>query len=104
LFNFNPIEVYNKLIQAYDVRSTFVHGGTIEPEVKKGLQKMARTTAEYARVSLLVFFTLKGQVEKEKLISTVDHSLFDAKAAEKLKSWLSSTEWRQTMSAEWVSP
>ena len=88
LFDFTPLEVYNTLIQAYDIRSTFIHGSQIKPEEHRNAAKLAEKTLEYARVSLLVFLQLKQLIDKEKFISKIDNSLLDEGAHSKLKGFV----------------
>ena len=88
VFEFRPLEVYNVLIQAYDIRSTFIHGSQIESEERKNAAKIAEKILQYARVSLLIFFQLKHLVDKEELISKIDNSLLEERAYSKLKEFL----------------
>ena len=84
-FKLKPIEVYNVLSQAYDIRSTFIHGSQIKSEDRNNAVKIAKKILEYARLSLLIFFQLKPLADKEKLISRIDNSLLDEQANSKLK-------------------
>jgi len=88
VFKFMPLEVYNVLIQAYEIRSTFIHGSQIESEIRKNAHKIAEKTLEYARMSLLIFFQLKHLVDKEKLIGRIDNSILEEQAYSKLKKLL----------------
>lgn len=85
LFGFAPLEVYRTLIQAYDVRSTYIHGSQIKPEERKNLPRIAEKTLEYARVSILIFLQLKPLIDKEKFIAKIDNSLLDEEAYSKIK-------------------
>lgn len=85
LFDFTPLEVYRTLIQAYDVRSTYIHGSQIKPEERKNLPRIAEKTLEYARVSILIFLQLKPLIDKEKFIAKIDNSILDEEAYSKLK-------------------
>jgi hypothetical protein len=85
LFEFMPLEVYNNLNRAYDVRSTFIHGSLIEEERRKDAGQLAEKTLNYARVSLLLFLQLKKSIDKDSLITKIDNSLLDANAHSKLE-------------------
>lgn len=85
LFGFPPLEVYNTLIQAYDIRSTFIHGSQIKPEEHKNLTNIAKKILEYARVSILIFLQLKLLKNKEIIIAKIDNSILDENAFLKLK-------------------
>ena len=89
VFEFRPLEVYNVLSQAYDIRSTFIHGSQIKSEERKNAAKVAEKILEYARVSLLIFFQLKHLVDKERLIGRIDSSILEERAYSKLKGLLS---------------
>jgi len=86
--DYRPLEVYNKLILAYDMRSTFIHGGFTKEEHRSRLPALCETVMQYARVSLLVFFQLKETLEKEQLINKLDNSLLDANSCNKLKKFI----------------
>lgn len=81
---FTPLEVYNDVRQAYDIRSTFIHGSQIEKEKQQSAQKLCKEIMEYARVSLLILFQLKD-AEKDKVINRLDNSLLDENALQKAK-------------------
>jgi hypothetical protein len=81
---FTPLEVYNDVRQAYDIRSTFIHGSQIEKEKQQSAQELCKEIMEYARVSLLIFFQLKD-AEKDKVINRLDNSLLDENALQKVK-------------------
>lgn len=88
-FDFKPLEVYNTLIQAYDVRSTFIHGSQIESEERENAAKIAEKILEYARVSLLIFFQLKHLVDKNRLIGKIENSILEERANLKLRKLIS---------------
>ena len=83
--DYRPLEVYNKIILAYDMRSTFIHGGFTKEEHRARLPALCETVLQYARISLLVFFQLKDTLEKEQLINKLDNSLLDTDSCNKLK-------------------
>ena len=86
--DFKPIEVYRNIKQAYDIRSTFIHGSQIESKKHSFAIKLCGKTLEYARLSLVLFFRLKTEIEKEELIKKLDNSLLDERSEERLKeSW-----------------
>lgn len=89
LFEFIPLKVYKDVSRAYDIRSTFIHGSQVEEKQQQSAPKLCETVLEYARVSLLVFFQLKGTVEKEELINKLDNSLLEEKALQKTKELIS---------------
>jgi hypothetical protein len=86
--DYRPLEVYNKLILAYDIRSTFIHGASTKEEHRSRLPALCETVMQYARVSLLVFFQLKDTLKKERLINKLDNSLLDTGSCNKLKEFI----------------
>jgi len=80
----NPLEIYYALKQAYDIRSTYVHGSTKQEEYGD-VNKLANQIFEYARISLLMFLQLKQSISKESLIGKIDRSLLDDETHDKLK-------------------
>lgn len=85
LFGQKAPEIYNNLERAYEVRSTFIHGSQIEESQRQALPKMSETVIDYARMSLLIFFQLKGSMDKVKLLNKLDNSLLDQDALKKLR-------------------
>lgn len=85
LFDLVQLEVYNNLKRAYDIRSTFIHGSSFDPERRKDIAELAEKTLNYARVSLLIFLQLKRLTDKESLINKIDNSLLDTNARSKLE-------------------
>ncbi len=88
LFGFIPLQVYNDLSRAYDVRSTFIHGSLTEPENHKDVAQLAEKSLNYARISLLIFLQLKNSTDKDKFISRIDNSLLDMNARSKLEEFV----------------
>jgi len=89
LVGFRPLEVYTCVNQAYDIRSTYIHGSRVDKERQQSAQKLCEKVMEYARQSLLIFLQLKKRVDKDDLISKLDHSLLDEKAFQKTKELIS---------------
>ncbi|MFA6371707.1 MAG: hypothetical protein WCW68_03690 [Methanothrix sp.] len=83
ILGFVPIECYNNLVRAYDIRSNYIHG-QIEPEKHKDAPKLGEKVLEYARLSMIVFIQLISDNSKEELINKIDNSLLDSNAFKKL--------------------
>ena len=88
IFNFPPLEVYNTIKRAYNIRSAFIHGSQTETSELESAGRLARKTLEYARVSLLLFLQLRRSIEKNELISKMDNSLLNADARSKLQRFV----------------
>lgn len=80
-----PIEVYNVLSKAYEIRSIYIHGSQTGPEERRNIADHARKVMDYSRLSLLVFIQMMPVMDKDNLISKIDNSLLDEKARIKLK-------------------
>ena len=85
---FRPLEVYNNLSRAYDIRSTFIHGSQIDKAQQVSAGKLCEEVLNYARVALLVFFQVRNKTDKENLINKLDNALLDEGAQTKLKDVL----------------
>lgn len=85
LLGFAPMKVYKEVKQAYNVRSTFIHGSLLDGQQQKTAGELCKTVLDYARVSLLVFMQLTGKIEKDALVGKLDNSLLDEEAVGKLK-------------------
>jgi hypothetical protein len=88
-----PIEIYNRIVQAYEIRSTFIHGAPI-PSDKQGMAPaLCEQVLDYARLALVAFLDLRmtqgERFDKEKLLSRLDNSLLDETARHKLRETLS---------------
>jgi|Deesub1362A_J573_1020465.scaffolds.fasta_scaffold00214_31 hypothetical protein len=80
-----PLEAYRNIKRSYEVRSDFTHGSLIIKEKHQEISKLADEIVKYLRNAILMFLELKGKVEKEGLLSTVDNSLLHPKATAKLE-------------------
>lgn len=84
-----PLEVYNKVSRAYEIRSTFIHGSPISADQQGSAPSLSETILDYARTSLVAFFQLRARLpadaSKDALLNRLDNSLLDLKANQKLK-------------------
>ena len=88
-YNFPPIEVYNKLVTAYRIRSKYVHGSPIDDKEKESIHLLTQTILNYTRIIIVIMVQLCEKIEKDSLIGKIDNSLLDEKANDRLKSILS---------------
>lgn len=89
LLGCNPQEVNSTLVDAYRIRSIFVHGGhldynqTRKLELKyKDIKNLLITALNYLRISLILMILVPK--EKDELIDLIDDSLVDRKKEELL--------------------
>ena len=79
-----PIKIYNLVKEAYDIRSSFVHGSPLQNKKPQEVKKILDSIIEYLRKSIITFIQL--QEEKEKLLSLVDNALLEKQAEDKLQN------------------
>lgn len=92
LIGYNPSEVKKKVRDAYDIRSTYVHGGTLkqrgkqEYERKHGdLEKFSRAIMDYLRASIVA---LLKRPNKNSLIQIIDDSFLISEKEEEVRKLL----------------
>jgi len=88
-FGHHPIEVYNDIDRAYEIRSAYIHGSQVNTEQLKGAGELAPRILDYARKSLLIFLQMQPTIDKEALISKMDNALLDPNALAKVGKLLS---------------
>jgi hypothetical protein len=88
-FGFPPLEVKTSIVQAYSVRSRYVHGDQREKKWDhERLQALAQQVCEYVRVSLVIFCQLGASLSRSDLLLLLDDSLLDDVPRETLKTQL----------------
>jgi len=89
LSSFHPkptIKIYENIKKAYEIRSNFIHGSSIEKNNNNYSKDLAHDVLECGRLSLLVFILSISSIEKDALLSKIDNSLLDENAYEILKT------------------
>ena len=81
--------IYKHISKAYKIRSEFVHGAILKPNLRKDAPALCEIILDFARMSLLIFLQLKtarqrNGKDKEELINRIDDSLLDDGAREEL--------------------
>jgi len=96
-FGFEPLVVKTFVGQAYDIRSSFAHGGHLTSKHKNQLKEnfggeynFTVTILNYLRVSLFIYIATK--IEKSVLLKAIDDALLDVTAAESLATQLEPAE------------
>ena len=88
-YGFNPIEVSDKMKDAYNLRSKLVHGAKTDDKEKNLLEFARKHTHEilnYNRICLLISLQLRPYLDKSKLMKEIDTSLIDIQTNEELKN------------------
>jgi hypothetical protein len=88
-FGFAPLTVRLQLQKAYDIRSTFAHGGYLTKEKKIELEKQLGPMDDFAAqvinyVRILLITQLSNDLTKTKLITLVDDALIDSASNDQL--------------------
>jgi len=93
LVGYSPSEAKQKTRAAYDIRSTYVHGGILkgrnrrEFERKYGdLNEFSTTIMDYLRASIVA--RLLRKISKTSLIEKIDDSFLDSEKGEEIKKLL----------------
>ncbi|MBA7516955.1 hypothetical protein ES705_09005 [subsurface metagenome] len=78
-FGFNPLLISRILKQAYNIRSKYSHGSLVDFKKKKieNVRDFKIKVMECARISLLIYLQLVGNISKEDLLNLIDNSLLD---------------------------
>lgn len=78
-FGFNPLLINKILKKAYSIRSIYSHGSEVDFKTKKieNVRELKIKVMECARISLLIYLQLVGNISKEKLLNLIDNSLLD---------------------------
>ena len=92
LVGYNPEEVCKNMIEAYDIRSTYVHGGILKRKDRQKLNnkygdiiEFSKIIMDYLRASIVA---LLNKPSKTHLIKKIDASLLDSKENEEVKNLL----------------
>lgn len=91
---FSGPEVRDRVREAYDIRSTYVHGGHLSPKDQARTEKRLGTKLEQLRLSILdyvrnvILVCVFGNIDKDNLLSLLDGSLLDATSEGQLDNLL----------------
>lgn len=84
----NPKQTYRIIKKAYNLRSSYVHGGQSGPEHQPEVHQLCREILEMTRCSLVSFFQLRPELNKNELIDRLDDAMLDEDVAEELSQQL----------------
>jgi hypothetical protein len=89
LLGLRPLEVQEQVHQAYEIRSTYIHGSVIEKDKLHNADNLCRKVLDYARMCVVVFLQMKQTSDKDEFINKLDRALLEAKSMERIKTQLS---------------
>jgi hypothetical protein len=92
LFEYDPSQVYDSVINAYDVRSTYVHGG--EAEDDDTLHPLCVQILEMARGCLVSLIQLLNH-DKNKIIMLLDNAMINPKFRKKVEDLVANVSLRR---------
>jgi len=79
-----PLEIYQNVRRAYQIRSKFVHGSSVTLKDQASARSLGDATLESARLSLVVFLTLAESLPRSHLVAMLDDALLDDGARNRL--------------------
>lgn len=83
-FGFVPNKVFEDVKDAYDIRSKYVHGNSLNKKQILKAFEIIENIVQYSRISFLVFLQWKNQYDKKKLLKLIDQALLDETISKKL--------------------
>ncbi len=89
-FGFNPLLISKILKDAYKIRSKYSHGSKMDfdKENIKEVNEFKIKVMECARISLLIYLQLVGNIKKENFLTLIDKSLLDDATYSKLNKFI----------------
>lgn len=84
-FGYDPSWVYESTMRAYDVRSSYIHGGEVEDD--PDLERLCIDILEITRATIVVLLQILDH-DKGKVISFIDNALIDPQFKERLDKML----------------
>lgn len=88
LIGLDALAIQGHVHQAYEIRSTYIHGGTLDTEKTQNAEELCRRVLDYARIAVIIFLQLREQMEKSEIINRLDDGCLEDRKLEKLKSLL----------------
>ncbi|HXB11654.1 MAG TPA: hypothetical protein VNZ45_06695, partial [Bacteroidia bacterium] len=76
-WGYNSLKVYEKVRDAYKVRSQLVHGNKLSEELLEFTRKHAHEIVNYVRLCLLISMQLNDKIGKKEFIKKLNYSLID---------------------------
>ena len=90
----NPLQVRETIKDAYEIRSTFAHGGHLDHKNKKPLERkygdvksLLHSTLDYLRLSIIIM--ILSRTSKEELVDLIDDALLDSDKNQQLQGRVS---------------
>ena len=93
LVGFDAIDVVKKIKEAYEVRSTYAHGGQLTGDQVRRIKRkfgsiatLFEDSCDYLRLTLLI--AILANKSKEEFVSDIDRALLDRKAEKDLRQFI----------------
>lgn len=88
LVGLDALSVQGRVHQAYDIRSTYIHGGALDTEKAQSAEELCRRVLDYARMAVVIFLQLREHMEKNEIINRLDDGCLEDRKLGKLKDAL----------------
>jgi len=88
LIGLNALSVQGQVHQAYDIRSTYIHGGALDTDKTQSAEELCRRVLDYARMAVVIFLQLSEKTDKNEIINRLDDGCLDEQKLEKLRGLL----------------
>lgn len=89
----NPVQVYNDMGTAYDIRSKYSHGAEIKKPLLETARGLAPKILDYARLVVTKFIQFPEPKERKEILAKLDISLLDDVERERLGARLRKGLW-----------
>jgi hypothetical protein len=96
----NPSRVFNETRTAYDLRSTYAHGGEFKAIHLEQVRELCPRILDYARLAVVKLLEFTDKAERKKLLSQLDLALVDDKERQVLESSLKGGSWDYAIATE----
>ena len=84
-----PIKVYKEVKQAYDVRSTYIHGSFLTENQRRDIKSLEYSILNYARIVLSIYIQIWEKFNnKDDFVMKIDNAMLDDTAKQRLCSIL----------------
>ncbi|MFL6259817.1 MAG: hypothetical protein ACJ76Y_08920 [Thermoanaerobaculia bacterium] len=96
----NPTKVYTETLDAYDLRSTYAHGGEFGAKQLQQAQDLCPRIMDYARLTVVKFLQFPEKAERDEILKKLDLALLDDKECQLLEGKLKGGLWDYALPAE----
>jgi len=96
----NPTKVYTETRDAYNLRSTYAHGGEFGEKQLRKAQDLCPRILDYARLTVVKFLQFPDRAERNEILKKLDLALLDDKERQALEGKLQGGLWDYALPSE----